>query len=247
MKTKTPLEEYLFKDSNSHSKESLVNNKLFYDLKLAAAKADYFLNIYTPEVDKDGFDIILDDQDQLLKVQLKTVMEKTTTNSWNIHKSLLRPHRYVCEDLGFESSPSGTGYQGGVIVIELEDSERSGLQLSYYYTDIIIICGLRDGIIDKATPPILDTMKKFTTEINSGPANEKMPTPKSFFLKANSAEDLLALMGIHSPTNSGSFRYNIQQLVSKASRTPQETVSLKAFINRELRQLSASIAPLPDS
>jgi len=131
MSKKTTLEKYLFAPENSHAKESLINNKLIYDLKLAAAQQGYFLNVYTPEVDKDGFDIIIDDQDQLIKVQLKTVMAKSDTSSWDIHKTLLRPDPYICEQLGFEPSPTGTGYQGGVILIEIEDSKNDGFQVKY--------------------------------------------------------------------------------------------------------------------
>ena len=68
------LEKFLLADVNSRAKESLINYKLFYDLKLSAALDGYDLSLYTPDVDRDGFDIILDDRDSVRKIQLKTVL-----------------------------------------------------------------------------------------------------------------------------------------------------------------------------
>ena len=70
------LESFLFKEKNSRTKESLVNYRLFYDLKLAAALDGYDLSLYTPDVDRDGFDIIIDDHDSVRKIQLKNGYEK---------------------------------------------------------------------------------------------------------------------------------------------------------------------------
>lgn len=243
MNKKTDLEKYLFSPKNSHSKESLVNNKLFFDLKLAAAQRGYFLNIYTPEVDKDGFDIILDDQDLLIKVQLKTVMAKTTTRSWKIHKSLLRPNPYMCEQLGFEFSPSGTGYQGGVILIEIEDSVESGFQVKYFYTDIIIICGLRDEIIKIAEAPKKTTMETFMKRINEGTSHDRISIYRNMFLEAKNPASLLALIGMHNNEDTGGFRIQLQKLVKPCNEDelPSPPDSLAKFINEELEKLSNTI------
>lgn len=242
---KTQLEKYLFDPNNSHAKESLINNKLIFDLKLAAAQREYFLNVYTPEVDKDGFDIILDDQDSLTKFQLKTVMAKTTTNSWTIHKALIRPNLYICEQLGFESSPSGTGYQGGVILIEIEDADDNGFQVKYYYTDIIILCGLRDQIIKTINPPSDKAISTFIKNINNGMSHETITIYKNMFLEAKCPASLLALMGMHNTQNTGTFRFHIQKLVEPCDKKelacPKD--KLIEFVNEELRGISNSVAP----
>lgn len=248
MSEKTKLEEYLFAPENSHAKESLINNKLIFDLKLAAAERGYFLNVYTPEVDKDGFDIIFDDQDLLKKVQLKTVMAKTSTESWDIHRTLLRPDPYICEQLGFEFSPSGTGYQGGVILIEIEDTEENGFKVKYYYTDIIILCGLRDKIIKTNNPPSQKSLRTFINKINKGTSHEKITIYKNMFLGANNPTSLLALMGMHSTENTGNFRFHVQKLVEPCV---EEELScprdkLIEFVNGELRKISGSILPEQD-
>ena len=76
---RSEIEQWLIEPRNSHAKESLLNNRLFYDVKLAAARRGYYLNTYFDDVDKDGFDVIFDDQDTLIKTQLKTVASTAPT------------------------------------------------------------------------------------------------------------------------------------------------------------------------
>lgn len=245
MSKKTKLEEYFFEAKNSHAKESLINNKLIFDLKLAAVQRGYFLNIYTPEVDKDGFDIIFDDQDSLTKVQLKTVMAKSTTNKWAIHKTLLRPRPHVCEQLGFESSPSGSGYQGGVILIEIEETKESGFQVKYYYTDIIILCGLRDNIINVIKAPREQTLNTLINKVSEGMSHEKINIYKNMFLEARCPSSLLALMGMHNTKNVNVFRSHIQDLVEPCyeEKLANPKDILVKVINSELQKISRSIIP----
>jgi len=235
---KTQLEIYLFDPANSHSKESLVNNQLFFDLKVAAAERGYFLNLYLPEVDKDGFDIILDDQDKLTKLQLKTVMKKASTVSWDIHKSLLRPNHLYCEELGFESSPTGTGYQGGVILVEID--AENGFRVDYYYTDIIILLGLREKIINLTSPPTEKAISKLFQGLGTGLSNGKIKVNKSMFIKANSPSGLLALIGLHNTANTATWRYHIQTMVPPCndSELPSPYEKLKKFVNNEISEIS---------
>ncbi|MCF6459157.1 hypothetical protein [Pseudoalteromonas sp. MMG024] len=242
---KTQLEEFLFSPLNSHAKESIINNKLLFDLKLAAAERGYFLNAYTPEVDQDGFDYIFDDKDLLSKIQLKTVMKRANTKNWQIHKSLLRPDMYIAEDLGFTCTQSHTGYQGGVILIEIEDN--NGLNVAYYYTDIIILCGLRDKIINKKRPPSEKVLNNFFGNLVQGTSHEKITLNKSMFLKANSPASLLALMGFHNSVNTSSWQYHIQKIAYSPYKQPDLAAPekhLKKYINEEIASISTSVKPL---
>jgi len=227
----TPLEKYLLAPKNSHAKESLINNRLFYDLKLAAAERGYLLNLYLPEVDKDGFDIILDDQDSLTKIQLKTVMKIAGTTSWNIHKALLRPVELNCEQLGFEPSSTGTGYQGGVVLIEI--NAKNGLEVEYYYTDIIILLGIRDDIIEHSSPPTEKAINNLFKNIGSGLSNEKVAVNKNMFIKAKNPAGLLALIGLHNTENTSIWRYHIQTMVQSCDEE-----KLKEHVNREIASIS---------
>jgi hypothetical protein len=235
---KTQLETYLFAPENGHSKESIINNKLFFDIKLAAAERGYFLNIYLPEVDKDGFDIILDDQDSLTKIQLKTVMKNAPTTSWNIHKTLLRPSYLYCEQLGFESSPTGTGYQGGIILIEIDAG--NGLQVKYYYTDIIILLGIRENIIELNSPPTDKAINKLFVDLGSGLSHDKVAVNKNMFIKAKDPAGLLALAGLHNTANTSIWRYHIQTMVPPCNDEdlPSPYDKLKEFINNEISAIS---------
>jgi len=238
---RTLLENYLYEPKNSHAKESLINNRLFYDLKLAAARRGYFLNIYRPEIDHEGFDIILDDGDSLLKIQLKTKMKNASPNDLKIHKTLLRPNMDTHEDLGFEASPTGTGYQGGIILIEVEDANE--LKVDYYYTDIILISGIEFEIVNIVNPPKKKKLMRFFKDLMTGMSHEKIKVPLKMLFKARSVDGLLALMGLHNNANTIGWRYHIQKMVSCHDEgelaAPQN--ALKKFINEEINSISDSI------
>ncbi len=202
------LESFLFKEKNSRTKESLVNYRLFYDLKLAATLRGYDLSLYTPDVDRDGFDIILDDQDSVRKIQLKTVLKNSTTSTWHIHKSMLRPDAEFCEELGFDPTHSGTGVQGGVILMEL-DPLNDSMDIRYHYTDVFVITALNLNIVNRS-PKIRSTIfDTFDQNIRNGPSNEKMPVPKSLFVEAKGPEHLLGLMALHNRINYGWWHHLI--------------------------------------
>lgn len=196
------LEKFLFKEENSRTKESLVNYRLLYDLKLAAALHGYDLSLYTPDVDRDGFDIILDDQDSVRKIQLKTVLKNATTSTWHIHRTMLRPDVEFCDQLGFEPTQSGTGVQGGVILMEL-DPQPDSMDIRYYYTDVFVITALYLGVVNKKPKVRKTIFVSFYENIRNGSSNEKMPVPKSLFVEAKGPEHLLALMSLHNRINHG--------------------------------------------
>ncbi len=78
--------------TNADICEDLFNFRFAYDIKRAAVGRGYHLQTYLTAVDRDGFDIILDDKDELRKVQLKTRSKtNSTTDEWAIQKQLLRP------------------------------------------------------------------------------------------------------------------------------------------------------------
>ncbi len=198
------LRSFLKEAANSTARESLIGFRISYDLKLMAALKGYDLRIYTPDVDRDGFDIILDDKDREVKIQLKTVLDNSTTQRWPIHKTMLRPSYEFCEELGFECSPEGTGMQGGIILIELSPGIDS-LDVTYYYTDILVITALRLRIVNKSPKIQEKTFCSFYRKIMSGTSHDKINVPKSFFVKAKTPDHLLGLMGLHSTAHVGWF------------------------------------------
>ena len=182
---------------NSLSRSAILMHRLIYDLQLAAAKRGYFLEVYRSEVDQDGFDIILDDRDNMKKVQVKTVISDSRTSFWKIHKAMLRPNYLSVEELGFEPSPKGTGYQGGVVLMVLECDGLS-INIDYCYTDVFILKAFDVGVVSYNHNIRNRAVKNLYRKLQEGISHDKIKVCKSAFLKTKSAGHLLALAGLHS-------------------------------------------------
>src|SRR5438132_14361607 len=84
-----PLREWMSKKANSHARDALLMHRLCFDIQLAAARRESYLNLYYDDVDHDGFDLIFDDQDTLKKMQVKTVEADACTGQWDIDTRIL--------------------------------------------------------------------------------------------------------------------------------------------------------------
>lgn len=194
---KSSLNNFLKLKKNSRSRESLINHLVFYQLKLAAANRGYDLQLFTPDVDRFGFDVILDDQDVEMRLQLKTILEESKTNEWKIHRDIIRPKAMCAEKLGFEPTQGGIGIQGGVLLLHLSVEEPS-LIVRYFYTDISVITALKLEVIKRKPAIRKSVFRTFYQSIQEEASDEKITIPKSFFLESRSPEHLLALMGMSS-------------------------------------------------
>lgn len=194
------LKEFLLDTKNSLSREAILMHRLAYDIQVAAAASNYFLEIYHGEVDQAGFDVVLDDQDQLKKLQIKTVMAGSKTASWSIHKTILRPNSQLAEKIDFEPSPEGSGIQGGIVLMKFVCDELS-VNVDYYYTDVFILKAFDVGIISRSQSQRMAAVRRIYNQIQRGKSHEKIKIYKSAFLKAKSAVHLLALAGLHSSCN----------------------------------------------
>jgi hypothetical protein len=83
------LSEYLNNTDNCVTRERIYFHKRAFDLQLAAARKEYHLQLFEPEVDRDGFDAVLNDGIYERHIQVKTV--SGTTKSGDIRRQLLRP------------------------------------------------------------------------------------------------------------------------------------------------------------
>jgi hypothetical protein len=165
-------------------------------------------------------------------------MTNTSTATWEIHKSLLRPSSLCCEQLGFESSPSGTGYQGGVILMQVHVNKS--LEIDYYYTDIIILLGLKEKIIEVNSPPSQKSLDTLFFNLANGRSHDRIALTKKMFLRAKNPAGLLALIGLHNTMNTTIWRYHIQTMVSPCdeNRLPAPYEKLKQHINEELMSIT---------
>jgi len=241
---KSELENFFTEPVNMTSREVLFYHKIGYDLKLAAARRNYDLQIFTPGADRDGYDIVLDDKDTLKKIQLKSsfqsvVESKKKSKTFKIHRNILRPDLYTYEKLGFESDPQGTGCGGGVILIDIS-MEKDIPLITYFYTDIFIIVGMDEKIIRKKKDnPRRSTLDTFYKEIRKGRSHDKINVSKSMFLKCKSPDHLLALMEFHSlPLKR--WRHNFLKLTANTFYGKKSDISidyLKKYVPETIGEL----------
>ena len=145
------LQAFLKAQVNSVSRERIFHNKLFFDLKLAAARAGYHLGIFEPEVDRDAFDIFLEDGDNEPRIQVKTVLASSTTANWNSTKRFMRPAMIYSSKL--ELAPADCGAGGGFLLMEIDDSSAE-VPVTYSYTDYFVATAFDMSLLRETTAPV---------------------------------------------------------------------------------------------
>lgn len=179
-------------------------HRLCHDLQLAAARRGYYLNTYFDDVDHDGFDVIYDDRDTLKKMQVKSVFSASDTQQWNIRKGMLRPPFELIERIGYEPSASGEGNGGGVILQEFDVSaDGRVLEVRYLYTDVFVIEAFRHGVVSRSDGRSRKAVDEFLKRMTEGVGSDTVTVPRAMFLRARGTDELLALAGLHSRSDSG--------------------------------------------
>jgi len=207
------------------------------DMTLAAFCRNYDLSIYQPEVDREGFDLIIDDYDNIKHLQIKTVLSASSTKNWKLMKRLLRPSILDSENLGFEYNPTEIGLGGGLILIELEIFNTE-VALKYYFIDLFILTAYRLGLTNRINKRITDTTYKIINKLKVGDHTEKVAVPKSVLVEAKGPEELLALIGVHSRFNTG-WRPQIINISKEYYRKPEGSIpkSVITEFNNEFENL----------
>lgn len=199
------LRKFLKESSNSVSRERLFFHRLYFDLKIAAARAGYALSLFEPDVDRQGFDIVLGGWDHDRRFQLKTVLKSAATHSWETTKVFMRPENFYNEHLGFESSGEGVGFGGGLIVIEVDDA-KIDCPVRYLYTDIFVIMALYHRLVFRADKRDRQTGQKqaeaCVRALRRGRGDEKLSIAKGLLLSVKSPDHLLAIAGFPSSVDS---------------------------------------------
>lgn len=193
--------------SNSVTRERIFFHKLYFDLKLAAARRGYALNLFEPEVDRDAYDVMLDDGDTQRRVQLKTVLKSAKTAIWKSTKRFMRLEPVYGDKLGM--APLDCGIGGGFVMIEIDDTDDDG-RVSYRYTDYYVIQAMADHIIHEKNSrrgykafgqpakDRADFAADFMREIHSGNARDPIHLLPKHFIRAAGTDQLLTLLGLHS-------------------------------------------------
>lgn len=187
----SPL-EFLKKSENSKVAEAIATRAIISSISLEAANMCNHIEVYTPNIDKDGYDLIVEEQEGIRKFQLKTVIG--STQKWYINRRLLRPSPYTCDRLGYSGAFDGTGLEGGVILTEITE-DHGKIQLCHSYTDIYIISAFEHGIISRSKTAKSKVAWNKHCELTED-VYGTVSASEGIFLKPKTDKDLLALMGL---------------------------------------------------
>lgn len=220
------LREFFAQGINSVTRERIFFNRLSFDLKIAAARAGYHLHLYEPDVDRDGFDIVIEDDDNGIGwFQTKAVLRSAATAKWTTSIRFIRPLHAFGDAFGFDPVECGRG--GGVILIEIDDATTSG-SVIYSYTDFRIITALAERYLVEARirgrgrPPTAAqaAAETLVKAIREGQPSDALEIPRAAFVELTAPDGLLALMGLRSSKDFGAFSihqaYSEQVNINKA-------------------------------
>lgn len=205
--------KFLNDSRNSVVREKMANYRFFYEVKLSAARCCQDIQISLPEIDKEGYDVVLDDEDQIRVFQIRTTLSQSSTSRWKVQKQLLRPDFHNAEMLQFELSPEGVGHQGAIVLIEIEATEHAITSFNYYYCDIYTLKAFEYGLISKRSYSSNQSVLNVIKKLQRGNRYEKVELPQSAFLKVSDIDKLLALANLSSKADNhwrGSFQCYIK-------------------------------------
>lgn len=212
------LQKFLKAPENTRTRERIFFHRVYFDMKMAAARQGYHLGLFEPDVDRDGFDVVLDDRDSLRQFQLKSATRRSKTNRWRTTLRFLRPTFEQIGRMHFEFSPRGEGRGGGIIVMLIDDS-REECPVTYLYTDLYVICSLWLGVlretkirpVNPKRPSRRAVAEQIMLQLHGGGIDGELILPRKVFLEAKSPASLLALMGFHSSEHGQTWAHNLSE------------------------------------
>ncbi len=246
------LHEFLADPTNSVTREKLIYHHFYYDLKIAAARAGYALTLYEPDVDRDGYDVVVDDGEHIRFIQLKTVLKSSKTSRWMVQRKLLR----INEDLDeFGCNEPYLGLGGAVVLIEM-DSLAPEPNFSFYITDhnLLGMLGSLFGYNSRSSKAPMELGKRrqlalsTQKDIQEGERWGKLKIRKSIFLKARNADSLLALLGLYSTNDICPPTQAFETLCSNGYRLDANGTLLsdEVSLRNEAKGVVSDILPLLD-
>jgi len=224
------LYEYLKKSNKSKYREDIFKLKLLYDIKLEAAKYSCDLHIHSPDVDYEGFDIIISDWEASKKIQLKTKLYDSSTSSWTIQKRHLRPTYENHAKLGYFFT-GVFGHEGGILV-SIIDPRKDPLVTSYLYTDIFVITAFMNGIIAPKNKITLrrTTITKLWAALHEGSSPENIEVRKSLFLSTPDILHLIRLIGLN-PGIDDDWRWELLHALNASESNDYRLTKAKSVFN----------------
>lgn len=144
---------------NDTSRERMYYHWLVHKLRLEAAKTGingYYLEVFEPEVDRSGFDLVLNDGTWERHIQLKTVLSSAKTKQWELNYKLLLPGLDVGK--AFELEPMCTGLGGGFLLLEIDD--QTGEVIGTSYVDYLTLTAQELKLTSHSAPAARAVLKK---------------------------------------------------------------------------------------
>jgi hypothetical protein len=243
-------EEDSFLKKHTQIREDVLNQKLFFELKESSAMSEIHLKIHKVDVDVDGFDIILDNNDDLLiKCQLKSTFE-ATTDMFEIHKIMLKPKSCLFNDFDFFEPHGCPNDDRGIILIDgCCNEDKTKIITRYYYLDIFLLRAMELEMFkykNKHRQPLENLMRELRCGTKS--RNYKLNINKSLFFPVKDIQSLLVIIGFHSSETATNITYNIRKvskiycgLDGKTYNNDKERISAMTgdwnYVNETLKDL----------
>lgn len=190
------ISDFLITPKNTVLREKLFKHRFLYEAQLEFIKINSRIIYYESDCDRDGFDIVFDNLTNQRHIQLKSVIAPAKTNSFYIHRNLLRPRINHLNKYPLSHDSYGVGYGGGVILIEAKEQDNN-LLFQYKYTDGLILSLFYAGYIKYRSAATQDSViKSFRDFSNPLKRGEQMKVTKPCFLHFKSLIDIFNYLGL---------------------------------------------------
>lgn len=225
------LYEYLTQPKNSIIREDFTTSTLITELKLSAILKMRRLKIYKQDIDIEGCDLIIeDDNDIARKYQLKSIIFDGKRKSFQIHSNILLPDFNRCSDYGFDNVICPKT-MGGVIKIVVTPSGKT-IELKYEYTDFNVISYFAHYKQRKAA---IDLLKRL--EVKS----QRVYVNRDLFIPLANASSILKIAGFFNECEFDNYcnRYNkLYRGREQSTNREKEMKHLLSTMNNFVSQLN---------
>jgi hypothetical protein len=221
------LSNFLRADKNSVTRARIYFHRLAFELQLAAGRTGpfgYALEVFEPEVDREGFDIVLNDGDYERHIQIKTILKSSTTAVWKIRTRLLRPTVEIADIFNLEPMSSGLG--GGFLLQTVDDDD--GCVIDCAYVDYFTLVALEKGLVGKRP----SAARNVRNVLDRNNAPETVEIRRSVLLPVKHAWQVLGIMGLHNEESVSLVPSQIKDVVIPSPANPGAEAILSDMLSK---------------
>jgi hypothetical protein len=178
-------------------REKIFFHRLAYDLKIAGVVNNRRVHVYSVDVDDSGYDIIVDVGGFERRFQVKTRLRPGGAHTWKCHRLLFCPTPDQVSFWRFQEwlIRHAYGFNGGLIVADIEWPDGKDPSITYRYTDLAILMAFRDGLAENRSvaATAYEVYSATATQVYGGDRTVKVP--QSLLVTPKNHVALLDLMG----------------------------------------------------